>query len=203
MSDYTKADSELMNWTQLSGTGAGTPFVESSELDMSDGDMITTLHIDFCRYDNNAASDKAGCVVLVKGGTTDEDWHEFRRFEMDDSLPTERNVDQASNSGQPNLYIDSTVGFESPGDKYFVGDVGSVTDSCIVVNKDVVTNDYIICMDNLPHTYTITDNVYNVLEQWDVKLPGAVSKVKVIFFNPDADATYACRVQVSQTTDLE
>lgn len=206
MSDYTKADSQLMDWTTLDDTGA-IPFLETSELDMSDGDMQTVLHIDMAHQDtNDAGTNYAGAIVLVQGGSTDEDWHELCRMQATGGQATSETLAANSGASQANpdrIEVADETGFTTYGDAYFLKDAGTLANSCLFVLKDYVTTDYLQAMDNLVNDYDTSDIVYDLVDQWSIQLPDAVSTVKVAFYNADGDATYACRVQVSQVTDLE
>ena len=73
---------------------------------------------------------------------------------------------------------------------------------CCELNKDTVTDDYIICVDNIVNTYDADDNAYDIVNQWNVELPPCKA-ARVTFHNPDGDANYACRIRSSQMTDIE
>lgn len=204
MADLTKANGQLMDWSVLDDTG-GVPTLESGGLNgegLADS-IDAILHIDMCHQDVNAAGDAAGFIVLIKSGTTDEDWHEHVRAEADGGTANLGNCDAESAGAQANVYIASTTNFETPGDKYFMKDEGTLANSCIIVNKDYVNDDYIICIDNLVNTYDDADNTYDIVNQWNILLPEDTKVAKVLFYNKDADATYACRVRYSLATDIE
>lgn len=208
MADYTNAaGAQLLDWTTLDDTGA-VPTTESSALTV-DTNIGTTLHIDMCHQDaNDASTNYAGAIVFVKSGTTDEDWHEFVRLQATGGQANAQVLAAASGSGQANpdrIEVAATANFQTPGAKYFLKDVGTLADSCIVTNKDYVSNDYVEAMDDLVNAYDSSDYLYDIVDQWNVFIPGemGIKSVKVFFYNTDGDATYACRVRYSQATDLE
>lgn len=205
MADLTKANGQLMDWSTLDDTG-GVPTLESNPLDSGEGldaSIEAILHIDMCHQDTTAAAGDIGCIVLIKSGTTDEDWHEHRRMLATLGTANLGNCDAESAGAQANVYIASTTNFETPGDVYFMKDEGTLADSCLIVNKDYVNDDYIICIDNLVNTYDAADNTYDIVDQWNVTLPEDTKAAKVLFYNNDADATFACRVRYSLATDIE
>lgn len=208
MADYTKTQGQLMDWTLLDDTG-GVPSLESPALDSGeslDSSLLATLHIDMCHADaNDAGTANASYIVWGKSGTTDEDWHKLFEGQADAGQANGQVLAAASGSGQANpnrIEVAATANFQTPGDSYFLKDVGTLADSCIVVNKDYVLNDYIECIDDLVNAYDTADYVYDIVNQWSLQLPGDLQAVRVTFHNPDGDATYACRVRYTMVTDL-
>lgn len=208
MANFTKTQGQLMDWTLLDDTG-GVPSLESAALDSGEGldaAMVTTLHIDICHADTNDASmNTAECIIWGKSGITDEDWHELFRFQADGGQANGQVLAAASGSGQANpdrIEVAATANFQIPGDVYFLKDAGALAASCIVVNKDFVTDDYIECIDDLVNAYDTSDYVYDLVNQWSVQLPADLQAARATFHNPDGDATYACRVRYTMATDL-
>ena len=208
MSDLTKTQGQLMDWSTLDDTG-GVPFLETSELgsvEDLDSALGAVLHIDMAHQDTNAAGNLAHCKIWIKSGSTDEDWHEFISLTATDGTANSQQLDANSGSGQANpdrIQVASTTNFETPGDKYFLKDVGDLTNSCIVVNKDYVNDDYVVHMDDLVGAYDSSDFLYDVIDQWSILLPSTIQAAKVTFHNEDSDATYACRVRYTIITDIE
>lgn len=207
MSDlnYTKTSGQLMDWTLLDDTG-GTPFVETNELDSTydvDTAIESILHVDMAHIDTNAAGSTAEMILWIKSGTTDEDWHEYIRLTATDGTANEASLDANSGASQANperIYVAATANFQTPGDVYFLKDVGDLTNSAVVCNKSYVVNDYIIHMDDLVGDYDNADKVYDIVDQWSITLPASVASAKVTFHNQDADATYACRTRYTIVT---
>jgi len=208
MADYTKINGQLMDLSTCDDTG-GVPTLETPELDSGEGlnDAIETqLQIDVAHQDaNDAGTNNLEVIILGKSGTTDEDWHEIMRFQASGGQANAQILAAASGSGQANpnrIEVAATANFETPGDLYFLKDVGSLADSCIVFNKDYIVNDYVEAIDDLVNAYDNADYLYDIVDQWSITLPPGFQSVKVLFANPDGDATYACRVRYTMVTDI-
>lgn len=208
MAHFTKIQGQLMDWSVLDDTGA-VPTLETSELNSGedlDESIEAILHIDCCHQDaNDASTSNAEVAVFIKSGTTDEDWHEFLRVQATGGQANGQILAAESGSGQANpdrIEVVSTTNFETPGDKYFLKDVGTLADSCIVWNKDFVNDDYVQALDDLVNAYDNADYLYDIVDQWNIELPASVQAAKVVFFNQDGDATYACRVRYTIITAI-
>jgi hypothetical protein len=197
--DYTTAKGVLMDWTLLDDT-AGTPFLESDPL-VTDTWLTTQLHITMAHADTNAAATAARAILWQKSGTTDECWEKLMEFPATTGTANLGNCDQESAAAQPNVYIAATANFQTSGDTYFLKDEGTLANSCLIVNGNFATDDYIICVDNLVNTYDADDNTYDIVDQWSPTLPPGFT-FRVTFHNTDADATYAVRIHHSENTDI-
>lgn len=204
--DNTKSQGTLMDWTVLDDTAA-TPTTETNELDSGEGlndAVLAFLHIDMCHSNNSAAGDAAGVSILIKSGTTDEDWHELVRFPATGGTANVGNCNDTTASGQAVIELTSTTNFETPGDIYFLKDEGTLADSCLVMNQGTYADDdWITVIDDLVNAYDADDNLYDIVDQWMVALPSSIQACKVLFYNTDADANYACRVKYTMVTDIE
>lgn len=205
MVDFTATYAQLMNWTECDDTG-GVPTISTSELDC-DTYLETILHIDVAHKDaNDAGGNNLEVVVWAKSGDTNNDWSERVRFQASGGQANAQVLATTCGAGQPNpdrIEVSTTANFETPGDIYFLLDSGTLASSCIVVNKDYVSNDYIQAVNNLTSAYDSADYLYDIVNQWDIQLVGPIKATRVTFHNLDADATYACRVRYSQGTDME
>ena len=199
--DLTKASGELQDWVLLDDTGA-VPTTETSVLTTTD-DVAVFYHITMAHANTSAAGDLAGFSLLIKSGTTDEHWEEFIRMSATGGTANEGDIDQQSASAQANVYLAATANFNTPGQIIFVKNVGDITGSCLVQNKDTTTDDYITAIDNLAVTFETDDVTYDIVDQWTVQIPSSVVVSKILFYNTDADANYACRVRYTKATDIE
>ena len=206
MADASKEQGQLMDWTLLDDTG-GTPTLESGVLNSGEGldsSLDTVVHITMCHADaNDAGTASAGWRVLGRVSGTDEGWRQLSEGQADAGQANAGDCDAESAAAQANVYVTSTTNFENPGDVYFLMDVGTLADSCLVINKDFANDDYFTHIDNLVNTYDSSDFVYDIVNQWQVRIPVGYEEVKVVFYNTDGDATYACRVDYAQLTDVE
>lgn len=207
MADYTKTSGQLMDWSTLDDTG-GVPFLESSEIGSGenlDGSIECILHID-AALTAGVAGDPAYCSILIKSGITDEDWHPYISFQLTGGTANFETLNQNSGAGQANpdrIEVAATADFQTPGDKYYLRDSSNILNSCIVINKDYVLNDYIQVMDDLVNAYDGgSDWISDIVDQWNVTLPPTISAAKVIFYNTDADSNYNCKVRYTIVTEI-
>ena len=79
-----------------------------------------------------------------------------------------------------------------------------LADSELVVWGGVFTkDDDITVIDNIVETKENTADLYAVVSQWNILLPAGSDEAKVLFYNQDADANYACRVDYANVDDIE
>ena len=199
--DATKASGELQDWVLLDDTSA-VPTIETSALTTTD-DIAVYLHITMAHCNTSAAGDLAGFSILVKSGTTDEHWEEFIRMAATGGTANEGDIDQQCAAAQANVYLAATANFDAPGQIVYVHNVGDITGSCLVTNKDTTTDEYITAIDNLAVTFEDDDTTYDIVDQWTIQLPPSIVVSKILFYNTDANANYACRVRYTKVTDIE
>lgn len=202
--DATKSAGSLLDWTEM----ANATTVESGELDSGEGlnaSIQAVLHIDMCASTATAATvGSGGFVVFIKAGTTDEDWQEFVRCTATGGTANVGDLDDAAASAQAVIPLTSTTNFETPGDVYFLQDETTIADSCLVIHSGTYNDDVsITVIDNLVNAYDNADNLYDLVDQWSIRLPSATAAAKVLFYNTDADSDYACRVRYSLLTDMD
>lgn len=203
--DYTKSVTSLQDWTTLDDTGA-TPSYESTAVSVTD-DIETIVHIIIAHQDANAAGDSAYvCVDISSNSSGDDDWHELTKLAVTGGTANAQVLAAASGSGQPNedrIEVASTTNFENPGDWYFLKDVGTLADSCVVCNYDYVNDDYVQVVDNLANAYDSSDYLYDIVDMWSVTIPPSANRFRVRAHNEDADATYALYIRYTKVTDIE
>jgi len=205
--DSTKSLGQLMDWTLLDDT-VGTPFVESGELDSGeslDSAMTTIIYIDMCQNNTEAATaSSAGAMILIQTGTTDEDWHFLRRVTATGGTANVGDLDDTAASAQAVIPLTATGNHDDPGSVYFLHDEGTIADSALVYFGGTVSAGVsITVIDNLVNAYDADDNLYDLVDQWAIVLPPTTQGCKVLFYNRDANATYACRIRYEMVTDVE
>lgn len=205
--DATKSYGTLLDWTLLDDTASTAEMVDSAVLDSgesADSGLRIVLHIDMAHSNTSAAGDAAYAVIFVKSGATDECWHKFLTLPATGGTANAGDIDREAAAAQNEIGLASTTNFETGGDTYFCMDVGTLADSCLVTNSgDYDDDDDIVVMDDLVNTYDDADYLYDIVDQWSVHIPEAFQIVKVVFFNTDADATYAVRVHYNILTDVD
>jgi hypothetical protein len=55
----------------------------------------------------------------------------------------------------------------------------------------------------LVNAYDSSDYLYDIVDEWNIEIPGETQQARVFFYNTDGDATYACRVDYELVTDIE
>ena len=205
MADFTiAAPGQLLDWSILDDTG-GDPFL-SGGIITSDSWLGTNLMIDMAHADaNDAGTNEAMVKVWTKGGTTNEDWHLWATYTANAGQANAQVLAANSGAGQANpdrIEVAATANFQIPGDMYFLRDMGTLVDSCLVTNRDYVSNDYVRAVHDLVNAYDSADYLYDIVDQWTVTIP-PTKYILVTFHNKDDDATYACRIQYEAITDIE
>lgn len=197
--DFTTAKDSVMDWTLLDDTGA-VPFLDNAVL-VTDTWLGAQLFIDVAHIDADAGT-SATVKIWKKSGTTDEDWNLTQELSVTMGAANTGDVDQVCASAQPNVYLAATANFDSSGNVFFLRDINTLADSCLVIVGDVATDDYTVGIDNLVNAYDADDVTWDVVDQWQPILsPGFT--YKVTFHNTDSAANYACRVRYSADTDIE
>lgn len=204
--DATKSQGQLMDWTLLDDTG-GTMFLETNVLDAGEGydaSVSSMLHIVMANCNTSAGGDEAGFRIFVRVSGTDEGWREFINMTATGGTANAGDLDDAAAAAQAVIPLTSTTNFETPGDIFFLHDVGTMADSTLVIFGGTYVNDVsITVIDNLVNAYDAADFLYDVVDQWNIVLPGGCDEAKVLFYNTDADCNYACRADYSNIDDIE
>ena len=205
--NITKSQGELMDWTLLDDTGSATMFLESAVFDAGEGyddSLSSTLLVTMVNIGAAGTADAQGFAVYVRMGATDESWRQFQKLPMDATASTVGDLDDGAAAAQAVIPLTATTGFETPGSMYFIRDETTIADSALVIFGGTYTNDVsITVIDNLVNTYDADDNMYSNVQQWPIVLPGGCDEAKVLFFNGDADANYACRVDYANQDEIE
>jgi len=200
--DVTKSQGELYDWTLLDDTG-GTPYLETGTHTYTDT-FSSVLYVNMVNIGAAGTAGAQGFKVFVRVSGTDEGWREFIDLTMDAAASDVGDLDDTAASAQAVIPLTSTTNYETPGDVFFIHDAGTIADSALVLFGGVFANDVsITVIDNLVNAYDASDNLYNVIGQWSISLPNGCDEAKVLFYNGDADANYACRVDYANEDDVE
>jgi len=197
-----------MDWTLLQDTAeAGEMYKESNVFDSGEGyddSLSSTLLITMVNVLNAGTANATGFVVLVRVGADDESWRLHTRLYMDAAASTVGDINDTVASAQAVIGLAATTNFETPGDMFFVFDTTTIADSTLVTFGGTYNNDNsITVIDNLVNAYDADDSLHNGVRQWPIVLPGGCDESKVLFFNGDADAHYACRVDYANQDEIE
>lgn len=204
--NITKSQGELMDWTLLDDTG-GVPFLESNVFDAGEGyddSLSSTLLVTMVNIGAAGTANAQGFAVYVRMSATDEGWRQLQKLSMDAAASNVGDLDDTAASAQAVILLTATTNFETPGDTFFLHDAGTMADSALVIFGGTYTNDVsITVIDNLVNVYDASDNLYDNVQQWPIVLPGGCDEAKVLFYNGDADANYACRVDYANADEIE
>lgn len=177
---------------------------EGATIDLS-GNYGHVLNIAVAQIE--AVAHANGVLVTVEGrfGAEDEDWRTLTEFRTAGGTAVTVNVDVESAAEATQLKVDSTGGsseFETKMDRYFVHNTVAVGNSEIVRNNGFADNDYITLLDGLKNTQETSANVYNLVDEFTVELPAALSTARVLVWNDDADCDVCSRTDIAKQTGI-
>jgi hypothetical protein len=206
-----RTNTQLQDWGTLDDSGSGTPYLETSQVDIS-SEVSCLLHIDMCQDNTAAIGTSAFAIIWGKSGSADEDWHEICKREYGTTACTEVDVSEGADSGDTTMACDTTnFAYGMVGSKVFVSEKGTGTNSFIATVIDWTDANTLWLLDGVGNDITDTahaDKIYcttaspfGAVAQWNIRMPEECWAAKVSFHNPDADAVYACRVRYSFITD--
>jgi len=213
MADFDKAQTLMQTneWELLEDTAAGSPYWESAELLLPD-EIGAVIHIDLCHRDANAvaAGSEPEIIVLIKSGaagqgTDDDKWHELIRYEGTGGTALTNALDAESAAGQKAVNLTNTSSFQVQGKKYFLDDNDAIANDEIIICQNVTNagaGGEVFAFDNLSNTFASGDDIFSIVDQWNVRIPKEVQVTKVLAVPHDADATFAIRVRASKAADI-
>lgn len=208
MADLTKAQTLMQSneWENIDDTGTSTPYWESNELTLTD-DVGAVIHIDLCHLDGNAvtAGSEPDVIVWVKSGSGDDDWHELVRYTGTGGTADMQELSEKCTSGQASVHLDDSSEFEVNGSLFFLNDNDGLANSeiiCLAYVADSSAPGEIVAMDNLSHTFSTVDDIINIVDQWNVRIPKEIQAARVTVHTKDADATFAVRCVASTASDI-
>lgn len=204
--DATKSQGQLLDWTLLDDTGASPAMTVETGTHTYTSAISSTLNIAMVNIGAVADASSVGFKVLVRYGATDDGWREFVNFTADVAVASTIDVDAQAASGQAVIPLSVTTNFDGVvqiGDTFFLRDT-VLADSELVIWGGVFTNDVsITVIDNIVETKEATADLYAVVSQWNIRLPEGNDEAKVLFYNQDADANYAVRVDFANVDAIE
>lgn len=203
--DATKSQGELYDWTLLDDT-AGTMYLETGTHTYTDA-ISSTLNVCMVNIGAVADASSVGFKVFVRYGAADDGWREFRDFKADVAVGVSTTLDLEAASGQAVLAVAATSGHDAVtqiGDTYFLQNATLANSELVIWGGVHADADTLTVIDNLVATHAVTTTkLWAVVSQWDVMLPNGCDEAKVLFYNQDADANYACRVDYANVDDIE
>lgn len=200
--DVTKSQGQLYDWTLLDDTG-GTPFLETGIHTYTDT-LSSMLNITMVNIGAVADAGSIGFMVFIRFNEAEDGWRLFVEYKADVAVAVTIDVDAQAASGQAAIPLSNTTNFdEVPGSIYFLRDT-TLANSELVIWGGTFSNDVsITAIDNLVTTHENTADIYKVVSQWNILLPNGNDEAKVLFYNRDADANYACRIDYANEDDIQ
>jgi len=202
--DITKSQGELYAWTLLDDT-AGVPYLETGVHTYTDT-LSSVLNVAMVNVGAVADAGSVGFKIFVRYGAADDGWREWINLQADVAVAVTIDVDAEAASAQAVIPLSATTNFDEPaqiGKTFFLRDA-TLANSELVIWGGVFENDVsITVIDNLVRTHADTADIYQVVKQWNIRLPNGNDEAKVVFYNQDADANYACRVDYANEDDIE
>lgn len=203
--DMTKSQGQLLDWTLLDDTGSAAMSVETSVHTYTDT-LSSTLSIVMVNIGAVADASSVGCKVFVRYGAADDAWREWVDLKADVAVAVTIDLDAEAAAAQAVIPLSATTNFDEPariGDTFFIRDA-TLANSELVIWGGTFTNDVsITAIDNLVTTHADTADIYQVVSQWNIKLPNGSDEAKLLFYNQDADANYAVRADYANEDDIE
>ena len=197
---------EVMNWTLLNDTASATPWLETSQIDIS-ADVICIVHIDMAQCNTEAIGTEAKFIVWGSSGSTDDDWHKIVSLGYGTTASNKIDFSKGVTSGEISVGIGDTTGIATQGKSVFIYDTSTLGNSQLNTLVDFSANVALFLLDGASRDYSTEDDILcptattgNGVSQWNVEIPEFWA-AKVTFHNTDADANYACRVQRPFVTD--
>jgi len=200
MADIDKAWAQLDEWAQIAVAGVR----KGATLSLPD-ELGAVLEIFVVHDSVNAHANGVMMVVEVSGNTSgDEDWvplPSFNGIRSSGGTAATANVDVECAAEATQLKVDTTTGFVTKMDRYFVKNA-TIANSEVVRNNGYASDDYITLLDGLTNIQQTTADVFNIVESWLCRIPQEYRRVRVIYWNDDADCTVCTRTMAAEAEDI-
>lgn len=208
-----RTPAQLLDWALLDDNASGTPWLETSQVDIS-SEIHCTFHIDLA-HDNTAtiaSGNEVKLRVLGKSGATDEDWHEIVSLSGGTYCPNLLEISTGADTGDVSFGGDCTgLANASRGTNIFIRHATLANSWLTTLVDYTVTANAFWVLDAAPRDFTQTASDdkyycatkagYNGCDQWDIEIPEDYWAAKVTGHNLDDDHIYLMRVRYSMTED--
>jgi len=169
--------------------------------------ISSTLNIAMVNIGAVADAGSVGWKVFVRYGADDDGWRLWLEGKADVAVAVTTVLDLEAAADQAVIPVTATAGFDAVGqigDTYFIKDATLANSELVIWGGVHADADTITVIDDLVRTHAVTtSSLYAVVSQWNIRLPNGNGEAKVVFYNQDADANYACRVDYANVTDIE
>ncbi len=199
MAVATKTPTQVDDWTALvaGAFGKGSEADVSSTLEQAL--MVTVVHAD-------ADANANGVLVKVqaRAGENDEDWKNlYPPIRMGAGQAITRTLDAEATSPTAVVPLTDASGtiFEALGTAFFILN-GTIVNSEVVTVSAFTTTASVTGTDNLKNTQQNGLSAFTGVAEKFFPIPGSVHPVRVLFFNDDADADMAWRVDLAEMSSI-
>jgi hypothetical protein len=206
--EIERTATELQAWTVLDDNASGTPFLVTSQIDIS-SEVACLIMADMAACTTLAIATAGECIFYGKSGSTHDDWHEFARRSYGVVPNGSCDLSDGVNSGEISCGMTDTTGCETRGQRVLIYCSSTPANSMVNTLADWSDEETLyFCMSAI-QDYTITQteilcptaSTGHGVAQWNVRVPEEYWAARVSFHNDDADVNYLCRVQYSFITD--
>ncbi len=205
--DITKSQGELYDWTLLDDVGATPAMHLETGVHSYTGTLESVLNVVMVNIGAVADAGSVGFKVFVRYGAADDGWREWQDRKADVAVGVSTTLDLEAASAQAVLAVAATAGHDSVGqigDTYFLHNATLANSELVIWGGVHADADTLTVIDNLVATHAVTTTkLWAVVSQWHVLLPNGCDEAKVLFYNQDADANYACRVDYANQDAIE
>jgi hypothetical protein len=205
--ELERTATELQAWTVLDDNASGTPFLVTSQVDIS-SEVACLLQADMAACTTLAIATAGECIFYGKSGSTHDDWHEFARRSYGTTANGKIDMSAGINSGEISCSMGDTTGVETRGQRVLLYDTGTPANSMVNTLVDWSNNVTLYFCMSATQDFTNTADVLcptgstgHGVQQWVVRVPDEYWAARVSFHNDDADVNYLCRVQYNFITD--
>ncbi len=198
---------ELQAWTVLDDNASGTPYLITSQVDISN-EVGCLLNIDMAACNTNAIATAGEWIAYGKTGSTTDDFHEFARGSYGTTASGKIDFSNGVNSGEISVAIGDTTGVETRGQKVLIYETGTPANSMVNTLADFSNDVALYLCFSATQDFTNTTDILcptgstgHGVSQWTVRVPDEYWAARVVFLNDDGDVNYLCRVQYNFITD--
>jgi len=205
--EVERTATELQAWTVLDDNASATPFLVTSQIDIS-SEVSCLIMADMAACTTHAIAIEGEAIFYGKSGSTHDDWHEFTRRGYGTTPNGKIDFSNGVNSGEISCAIGDTSGVETRGQRVLIYDTSTPANSmvntladwsndgpiyfCMSASKDFSTHCDVLCP---------TGSTGHGVAQWNIRVPEEYWAARVSFHDDDNDVNYLCRVQYMLETD--
>ena len=205
--ELNRTTTELQAWTVLDDNASGTPFLVTSQVDIS-SEVSCLLNINMAPCTTAAIAIAGEWIAYGKSGAGQDDWNEFARGNTGIVASGKVDMSNGINSGEISCSMGDTTGIETRGQKVLLYDTGTPANSMVNTLADFSNDEDLFFCFSATQDFTNTSDVLcptgslgHGMNQWPVRVPDEYWAARVVFLNDDGDVNHLCRVQYNFITD--